>query len=128
MPPLEGPALGHFLAARAGKLTGSRMRAAMSFLKNGAPSSDRNNLMRDLLAERLTGESVPHYVNPAMQWGLDHEDDMKAAYEAETELPPDAIEAAARTAPPRSDSGAEYAPASSSRFSPWLGVDRSLAV
>jgi hypothetical protein len=31
--------------------------------------------MRELLAERLTGFSAPHYVNDAMQWGLDHEDE-----------------------------------------------------
>jgi putative phage-type endonuclease len=82
--PLEGEALGHWLAARAGKLTGSRMAVAMSYKKNGEPTAERSNLMRELLAERLTGQSTRHYVNPAMQWGLDTEAEAKAAYEAET--------------------------------------------
>ncbi len=73
-----------WLSSRAGKLTGSRMKDAMSYLKNGAPSADRSKLMRELLAERLTGQSVRHFVNDAMQWGLDTEDQAKTAYEAQT--------------------------------------------
>lgn len=64
-----------WLSARAGKLTASRMNDAMSFLRNGDPSKDRVRLMHELLAERLTGLSVPHVVNDAMQWGTDHEDE-----------------------------------------------------
>ncbi len=73
-----------WLAARAGKLTASRMADAMDFLKNGQSSQRRSDLMRDLLAERMTGESVRHFVNDAMQWGLEKECDAKAAYEALT--------------------------------------------
>lgn len=65
-----------WLSARAGRLTGSRMADAMAYLKNGQPSEARSKYMRELLAERLTGQSVPHYVNEFMQWGIDHEDEM----------------------------------------------------
>lgn len=64
-----------WLASRCGKLTASRMADAMSFLKNGNPSRDRIKLMHELLAERVTGFSVPHMVTEAMQHGLDHEDE-----------------------------------------------------
>lgn len=81
---LEGDSLANWLRARAGKLTASRMRDAMDFLKNGQPSAKRSQLMRELLAERLTGDSVRHFVTDAMQWGLEKEAEAKAAYEAET--------------------------------------------
>ena len=81
---LEGDALANWLRARAGKLTASRMRDAMDFLKNGQPSAKRSQLMRELLAERLTGDSVRHFVTDAMAWGLEREAEAKAAYEAET--------------------------------------------
>lgn len=64
-----------WLDARCGKLTASRMGDAMAMLKNGQPAIARTKLMHELLAERLTGSSVPHVVNDAMQWGLDHEDE-----------------------------------------------------
>ena len=64
-----------WLSARAGKLTASRMNDAMAFLKNGQPSEARSRYMRELLAERLTGQSVPHVVNDAMLWGTEHEDE-----------------------------------------------------
>lgn len=56
----------------------------MDVLKNGNPSAKRSQLMRELLAERVTGESVRHYVTDAMQWGLEREAEALAAYEAET--------------------------------------------
>ena len=64
-----------WLSMRAGKLTASRMADTMSFLKNGQPSAARSQYMRELLAERLTGLSVPHVVNDAMLWGTEHEDE-----------------------------------------------------
>src|SRR5262245_7500962 len=74
----------HWLAARCGKLTASRMRDAMSFLKNGQPSAARSQLMRELLAERVTGASMPHFVNEAMEWGLEHEDEAVDMFVART--------------------------------------------
>ena len=70
-----------FLAARCGKLTASRMNDAMDFLKNGNPSKKRTDYMKDILAERLTGLSAWHYVNPAMQWGIDTEKEAIEAYQ-----------------------------------------------
>jgi len=79
---MEGAELAAFLAARAGKLTASRMNDALAVLKNGTPAKARADLIRDILAERLTGESVRHFVNDAMQWGLDREPEAKQAWEA----------------------------------------------
>jgi putative phage-type endonuclease len=64
-----------WLSARAGKLTASRMADAMAVLKSGQPAAARSQYMRELLAERLTGQSVPHVVNDAMLWGTEHEDE-----------------------------------------------------
>ncbi len=69
-----------WLAARAGKLTASRMKDAMDFNKNGAPSVKRSDYMRELLAERLTGYTTRHFVTAAMQWGLDVEAEAKLVY------------------------------------------------
>ncbi len=82
--PLEDDALAHWLAERAGKLTASRMADAMAYRKDGKPTSERTKYMQELLAERLTGHSVRHFVTDAMQHGLDCEAEAKAAYEAET--------------------------------------------
>jgi putative phage-type endonuclease len=71
-------------AARRGLLTASRMADAIAVLKTGKPSESRRKLMFELLAERMTGNAVDHYVTPAMQWGLDNQADAIAAYEAET--------------------------------------------
>ena len=71
-------------AARRGCLTASRMADAIAVLKNGKPSEARRKLMFDLLAERMSGVAVEHYVTPAMEWGIAHQADAMAAYEAET--------------------------------------------
>jgi putative phage-type endonuclease len=73
-----------WLDCRAGKLTASRMRDAMDFLKTGKESEARKRYKMDLLAERLTGDSVPHYVNDLMKWGLEQEPFAKAAFECAT--------------------------------------------
>jgi len=73
---------GAWLAARAGCLTASRMADAMSVKKDGKPTADRSKLMIELLAERLTGDAAPHFVNDAMRWGQEQEQHAKAAYEA----------------------------------------------
>lgn len=79
---LQGAELANFLSARVGKLSASRMKDALATGAKGQPLKSRADLIRDILAERLTGESVRHHVNDAMQWGLDTEDEAKAAYEA----------------------------------------------
>lgn len=75
-----------WLEARCGKLTASRMGDAMDFNKNGQPSQKRSDLIRDILAERYTQSSVRHYVNDAMQWGIEKEAEAKAAWEAHSGL------------------------------------------
>lgn len=81
---LEGAALAHFLSARCGKLTASKAADAFAKLKKGGWAASRGNIIREILAERLTGDSVGHYVSAEMRWGLEHEDEGKAAFEAET--------------------------------------------
>jgi hypothetical protein len=78
--PEQDAKLAAWLDARAGKLTASRMKDAMSFLKNGEPSIKRSDYMRELLAERLTGYTTRHFVTAAMQWGLDTEAEAKLMY------------------------------------------------
>ena len=65
-----------WLSERAGCLTASRMKDAMAFLRSGEPSKERVRYMYELLAERMTGNSVPHIVTPAMERGLEYEDEM----------------------------------------------------
>lgn len=73
-----------WLAARRGLLTASRIADALAVLKTGKPSESRRKLMFELLAERMTGIAVDHYVTPAMQWGIDNQADAITEYEAET--------------------------------------------
>lgn len=76
--------LGVFLSDRCGKLTASNMAKAMAYRKDGKPTAERTQLMKDILAERLTGANVKHFVSDAMKHGLECEDDAKLAYEAAT--------------------------------------------
>lgn len=80
--PMQGT--GEWFSARTGKLTASRMAAAMSFLKNGNESAARRDLKIEILAERLTDNIVQKYVTAEMQWGIDHEPMAKEAFEAKT--------------------------------------------
>lgn len=75
---------GEWLKARCGKLTASRMADAMATLKNGKPAAARINLLKELIAERMTGESVDHYTSPEMRWGIEQEPNAKAEYEEVT--------------------------------------------
>lgn len=79
---LAGTANWH--AARRGLLTASRIKDALAVLKTGKPSESRQKLMFELLAERMTGAAVDHYVTPAMTWGIENQADAISAYEAET--------------------------------------------
>ena len=85
---------GEWFNARTGKLTASRMRSAMSYLKQsekdkeaGKPKEDkaeRKNLKIEILCERMTGDIMDKFVNQAMQWGIEKEPEAKAAYESKT--------------------------------------------
>jgi hypothetical protein len=71
-----------WFSERTGCLTASNMRAAMARLKNGNDGAERAALKVQVLAERLTGDVVPHYVTPAMQHGLDTEPAARSVYSA----------------------------------------------
>jgi predicted phage-related endonuclease len=69
-----------WLRLRVGKCTGSRVKDALSFLKNGQPSQKRKDYMVDIVTERLTGIATDHYITEAMQFGSDNEVYARAAY------------------------------------------------
>jgi predicted phage-related endonuclease len=70
--------------ARAGRLTGSRASDMLATIKSGE-AAVRRDLRTQLVVERLTGQPQEDvFVNAAMQWGIDHEADAFAAYEAQT--------------------------------------------
>jgi putative phage-type endonuclease len=71
-----------WFAARAGKLTASRIADATARIKSGWGAS-RDNLMATLICERLTGKPAESFINAAMQWGIDHEAEARSAYEFE---------------------------------------------
>ncbi len=92
--PLQGT--GAWFNDRTGKLTASRMSAAMAFLKqsekdkkeNKPPEekSERRKLKIEILAERLTDNIVPKYVTNEMLWGKEQEPFAKSAFERQTGL------------------------------------------
>ena len=71
-------------ALRIGKVTASRVADVVAKIKSGWGAS-RANYAAQLVAERLTGEPGDSYTNAAMQWGIDHEPDARAAYEFHTD-------------------------------------------
>lgn len=71
---------------RLGKLTGSRMAAAMNFLKSGKESSERENLRYEVVAERITNTFADKYMTSDMQWGVEQEAAAKEAFETLTGL------------------------------------------
>lgn len=66
--------------ARAGKITASRISDIMARTKSGY-SASRNNYIAELVAERMTGQCYGSFVSKAMEWGMEKEDEAKAAYE-----------------------------------------------
>ena len=75
--PLQGTS--GWLSERTGCLTASRMADALDFRKDGKPGAARIKLMRELLAERMTGEAMRHFVTAEMQRGLDEEPNARSA-------------------------------------------------
>lgn len=69
-------------AARVGRVTGSRVADATSFLKGGGESAARRDYRAQLVAEQLTGESQERdFENAEMRWGKEQEPFAIAAYE-----------------------------------------------
>ena len=80
MIPSDSPA---WLPSRIGCLTASRFADATARTKTGW-STSRRKVMIELLADRMTGFAAEHYVTPAMQWGLEHEQAAWDLYEENT--------------------------------------------
>lgn len=69
-----------WFAARAGKVTASRVADVIAKTKTG-PSASRANYLAELLCERLTGLCEPGFTSAPMQWGKDQEPFARQAYE-----------------------------------------------
>ena len=72
-----------WFAARAGKVTASRVADVIAKTKAGY-SASRANYMADLVVERLTGKPAATFSNAAMEWGTEQEPAARAAYSAKT--------------------------------------------
>ena len=72
--------------ARQGRVTASRIKDVLNFLKDGREGSKRADYKTELIAEMLTGQAQPHFVSPAMEWGTEYEPLARAAYEDATGL------------------------------------------
>lgn len=77
--------------ARTGCLTASSVADIMPTvkqLKSGEIKKTyreaREKLMNIIIAERVSGNARDNYTSAAMQWGIDHEDDARTAYEVHT--------------------------------------------
>lgn len=73
-----------WFAARAGKITASRISDVRARIKSGEAAA-RRNYRAELVVERMTGlPTVGGFVSKEMQWGTDHEPDARFAYEMRT--------------------------------------------
>jgi predicted phage-related endonuclease len=73
-----------WFTARLGRLTGSRAKDMLATIQKGEAAA-RRDLRTQLVVERLTGQCQEDpYVNAVMEWGIDHEADAFAAYEAQS--------------------------------------------
>lgn len=85
-----------WLHERVGRITASRVAEAMSKYKpleprkdgkprkndrSAAETAERRVYRIDLVSERLSGRTTENFNSPEMQWGRDHEDDARMAYE-----------------------------------------------
>lgn len=69
-----------WFAARAGRVTASRIEAVMAKGQSGKPSATRANYMAQLIAERLTGVVEEGFKSKEMIRGQEVEPDARAAY------------------------------------------------
>jgi putative phage-type endonuclease len=70
-----------WLQARCGRITASRVRDVLNWLKSGKESEKRASYRVEILSERLTGRMESKNVNAEMQWGIDNEAAARFAYE-----------------------------------------------
>lgn len=66
--------------ARMGRLTASVFYKAVARQKNGNYYASREEVMADLMAERISMSIMPTFKSPAMQWGIDQEKYARKAY------------------------------------------------
>lgn len=69
-----------WLRMRLGKATASRFKDVLAKIKSGE-SATRRNYKTELVVQRLTQQIPESYTNTAMQWGTDHEEEARLAYE-----------------------------------------------
>lgn len=72
-----------WLIARTGCATGSRIKDIIPG-KSGKYLEKRSKYLLEVVCERLVGLHIDHYVTPAMQHGIEYEQDARLAYEAHT--------------------------------------------
>jgi hypothetical protein len=73
-----------WLQSRCGKLSASVMADAMDMTKTGKPGAKRVALLKRLIAERMTGDTMPNFVSERMLRGLELEPQGKSEYELRT--------------------------------------------
>lgn len=74
-----------WLAARAGKVTASRMDDVLAKIRTGEAAS-RRDYRAQIVAEILTGKPQDDgYMSPEMAWGVEQEPMAKSAFESATE-------------------------------------------
>lgn len=74
-----------WLALRVGKVTGTRLKSVVGSKKV------QETLLYELLAEELTGQQEQFFVNSAMQWGVEHEDEAITVYEKKYKVKTDTV-------------------------------------
>ena len=72
---------GAWLAARAGRITASRLAEAMSYTKKLEETQKRADYRIELVSERLTGLAIEKYVTFAMKEGTRLEPEARTEYE-----------------------------------------------
>ena len=75
-----------WVSDRLGKVTGSKVSAVMSKGRGSAPSKTAETYLFELIAERLTGEPKPFFINDAMKHGTETEPQCRAMYELKNDV------------------------------------------
>jgi hypothetical protein len=74
-----------WIRKRVGKATASRMYDLSARLKSGKGfCASRDTYLREIVFERLTDRAYSHYVNDAMRWGNDNQDEARDTYKLHT--------------------------------------------
>ena len=79
-----------WLLERIGYVTASQFKHLLPGKKGGYLAA-RDTYKWQLITERLTGRATEHYVNPAMQWGIDQEGFARDAFTRKTGMEVDLV-------------------------------------